>query len=123
MLSRRRLWSALTAAVFGLSACGCARLSEEEALVVGQWQINTQNGAVWRYTFSRDYRVTISLPRDETVDANQRDAKFDVVAAGTWHIDGNDVVYIEPERTSRIPLSELRAARPFPSNEARWERM
>ena len=115
--------------IFALSACG-PQLSRDEQFVLGQWQINTRNGAVWRYRFYRDHTLTVALPRDDTVDANERYAAFRVVDRGTWHIEGNDVVYTLraqgelPERTTRFPLEELRQARPFPDRDApQWERM
>jgi len=115
--------------LFLLSACG-PQLSKDERFVLGQWQINTRNGAVWRYMFYRDHTLTVALPRDDTVDANERTAAFRVVGNGTWQIDGNEIVYTLraqgqiPERTTRFPLEELRQARPFPDRDApRWERM
>lgn len=98
-------------------------------VVIGRWQCNPRTGAVWRYTFYRNHTVTLSLPHDDTVDANQRNAKFDVSLTGTWHIEGDDLVYTTeekgpvPERTMRIRLSEFRNAQYFPDKDARWERM
>ena len=100
-------------------------------MVVGKWQI-TVHQAVWRYNFCRDHTVTLSLPRDDEVNANERNAKFVLVRSGTWRIEGTDVVYTEkakaspfgelPERTTRIPLAELRAARAFPDHNGSWGR-
>ena len=120
-----------TSAILFLLLCACGpRLSNDERFVLGQWQINTRNGAVWRYMFYRDHTLTVALPRDDTVDANERNAAFRVVGKGTWQIEGNDVVYTLgaqgeiPERTTRFPLEELRQARLFPDRDApRWERM
>ena len=129
MLSPPRLQLAAAAAFLLLTACG-PTLSADEAMVVGKWQLNTHNGAVWRYSFYRDHTLTVSLPHDDAVDANQRNAKFHVVDSGTWRVEGSEVVYTLkaegqlPERTTRFPLAELRAARRFPDRDApRWERM
>ena len=130
---RNRLhWSLAVAVVVStMTACG-PPLSDDEAMVVGQWQIIIHH-AVWRYKFYRDHTVTLSLPLEDEINASDRTAKFSVVRSGTWRIEGTDVVYTVytvkpwrelPERTSRIPLAELRAARPFPDRSApRWERM
>ena len=129
MLSAPRSQLAVAAAVLLLTACGWP-LSDDEATVVGKWQLNTHNGAVWRYKFYRDHTLTVSLPHDHSVDAKQRNAKFNVVDSGTWRVDRSDVVYTLkaqgqlPEKTTRFPLAELRAARRFPDREApSWERM
>lgn len=114
---------------FTMTGCG-PPLSNDEATVVGMWQLNTFNGAVWRYTFRRNHTVTVSLPRDDSVNANRRDADFVVVQRGNWSIEGPEVVYTlnatdsVPARTTRFPLSELRQAVPFGTDiNARWERM
>jgi hypothetical protein len=129
MLTLHPIRIVVMSAVLGITGCGPA-LSNDEATVVGQWQLNTFNGAVWRYTFRRNHTVTVALPRNDSVDANRRNAGFVVVQSGTWSVEGRDVVYIlkatdsVPARTTRFPLSELTQAVPFGTDiNARWQRM
>jgi len=90
-------------------------------MVVGKWECNTRNGAIWLYVFTRNRKVSI---RDV---AGSRAAMF-----GTWHGEGTDVVYIldrdhtgpiEP-KTMRFPVAELEQAVPAGTDpNARWHRL
>ncbi len=102
-----------------LVCTGCGR-SADEAKVIGVWQCNPRNGTIWRMTFSADHRLTMAIPRDATVDANDRDAKFDKMFSGTWHIERDEVVYTVtdkngsvPKTTTRMKLSEFERAPPL----------
>ena len=112
----------LAAMLLLVVACNSSQsLSPEEAMVIGKWECNTRNGAIWLYAFSRNHKLTI---RDV---GGSRAASY-----GTWHVDGSDVVCItdrdqtgptEP-RTDRIPLAELeQAARAGTDPNARWQRL
>jgi hypothetical protein len=82
-------------------------------------------------TFSADHKLTLALPAEDTTDANRRDAKFKFFIAGTWHIDGEDVVYTMedkdrniPKTTTRMKLSDFKRAVPFGTDrEAYLERL
>jgi hypothetical protein len=112
-----------------LTSCHPSKpLSSDEALVVGRWQCNPRNGAVWRITFSRDHTAVFSLPHDDSVDANKRDAKFDRSFKATWWIDGDQLVYADADQPTKekakIKLSEFKTATPFGSDpNAYLERM
>lgn len=111
-----------------LSACQ-APLQGDEAMIVGQWQCNTRNGAIWLFAFRRDHSVTL---RNVAVDADGRKPSFDSAMFGTWNVDGIDLVYALDrdshgtiiKKTTRIPLSEFKHAAPLGTDrDARWERM
>src|SRR4051794_13354242 len=104
-----------------ISSFACQR--SEDAQVVGTWQCNPRNGAIWRMTFTADHKLILGLPVDDMVDANRRDAKFKFLMAGTWHIDGEDVVYTMedkerniPKTTTRMKLADFKHAVPFGTN-------
>src|SRR6266403_351613 len=99
--------------VLAATSFGCQR--SQDAQVIGTWQCNPRNGKIWRMTFTSDHKLVLALPLDETVDANQRDGKFKFFMAGTWRIDGDDLVYtIEdkehdiPKTTTRMKLAEFK---------------
>jgi|SRR5882724_4980109 len=114
-----------------LAASSSACQHSVDAEVVGTWQCNPRNGAIWRMTFTADHKVILALPADGTVDANRRDAKFKFFMAGTWHIDGEDLVYTMedkereiPKTTTRMKLVDFKHAVPFGTDrEAYLERM
>jgi hypothetical protein len=114
-----------------LAASSLACQRSKDAQVVGTWQCNPRNGAIWRMTFTGDHKVVLALPADENVDANQRDAKFKFFTVGTWRIDGDDVVYtVEdkghniPKTTTRMKLADFKNAAAFGTNrEAYLERL
>jgi hypothetical protein len=94
--------------------------SANDANLIGTWQCNPRNGKIWRMTLRSDHKLVLALPRDDTVDVNSRDAKFDFFISGTWHIDGKDLVYtVEdkqtqiPQTTTRMKLSDFEHAAPF----------
>ncbi len=117
-------------AIIALTLAACGQ-SGEEAKIIGVWQCNPRNGKVWRITFTADHKIVMSLPHDETVDANLREAKFDKVFSGTWRIDRDELVYtIEdkehkiPKATTRMKLAEFRNAAAFGTDrEAYLERL
>ena len=119
----------IVALVFAISSLGCQR--SQDSQVIGTWQCNPRNGKIWRMTFTSDHKLVLALPADETVDANQRDANFNFSMAGTWRIDGDDLIYtIEdkehdiPKTTTRMKLAEFRHAAAFGTDrEAYLERM
>src|SRR5437867_11331193 len=88
-----------------LAACG---QPAEEAKIIGVWQCNPRNGKVWRMTFTRDHKLVLALPADETLDVNQRNAKFRFLVAGTWRIEGDDVVYTVEDKEHDIPKTTTR---------------
>jgi hypothetical protein len=85
-------WITLATLAFALLLAACPR-SSAEAEVIGTWQYDPKNGAVWRYTFAPDHTVVLSIPHDDYVDVNLANAKFDPMTSGTWRLDGKDVVY------------------------------
>jgi hypothetical protein len=113
MLNARLLFALL------LMFASCQR-SSNEAKVIGTWQCNPLNGKVWRMTFASDHTVILALPRDESVDASMRTARFDEAFSGAWRLDGNEVVYtVEdkethiPKTTTRMKVSDFEHAKPF----------
>lgn len=89
--------------------------------MVGKWECNTYNGAVWLYTFSRNRKLSF---RDV---GGTRAADY-----GTWHVEGPDVVYTvdrdqngpTEKKTTRFPLSELKnAPRDGTDPDARWHKL
>jgi hypothetical protein len=123
------LTARIASILFAASSLACQR--SEDAQVVGTWQCNPRNGAIWRMTFTADHKLILALPAEDTVDANRRDAKFKFFMTGTWHIDGEDVVYTMedkdhniPKTTTRMKLAEFKHAVPFGTDrEAYLERM
>jgi hypothetical protein len=108
--------------LLAVAACGpTPPLSPEESFVVGKWECNTYNGAVWLYTFSRNRKL------------NFRDVAGSRAALhGTWHVEGTDVVYTvdrdqsgpREKKTTRFPLSELKnAPRNGTDPDARWHKL
>src|SRR6266513_1225154 len=104
--------------VLATTSFGCQR--SQDAEVIGTWQCNPRNGAIWRMTFTRDHNLVLALPADETLDVNQRNAKFRFFVAGTWRIEGDDVVYtVEdkehgiPKTTTRMKLADFKRAKAF----------
>src|SRR5436190_19927664 len=101
MLSIRLV--AMTA--LALAACG---QSTDEAKIIGVWQCNPRNGKVWRMTFTQDHKIIMSLPHDETVDANLREAKFDEAFSGTWRIERDELIYTIEDKEHDIPKTTTR---------------
>jgi hypothetical protein len=116
--------------ITALMLAGCNR-SADEAKIIGVWQCNPRNGKVWRMTFTSDHKIVMSLPHDETVDANLRQTKFDEAFSGTCRIERDELVYTVqdkdayvPKATTRMKLSEFEHASPFGTDrEAYLERM
>jgi hypothetical protein len=129
MLSLRTAPAAILAL---LIVVGCHR-SGDDAAVIGNWQYNPRVGECWRYTFASDHTFVISLPEDETVDVTLRDARFYALASGTWHVEGNEVVYtihklkdapVARDETTRMKLSDFKNAKVFGTDhKATLERM
>jgi hypothetical protein len=106
-------------AITALTLVACGQPAEE-AKIIGVWQCNPRNGKVWRMTFTPDHKIVMSLPHDETVDANLREAKFDEAFSGIWRIERDELVYtIEdkehdiPKTTTRMKLAEFKNAAAF----------
>src|SRR5713101_4501602 len=91
---------AFVSAISALLVLGACQRSADEAKVIGTWQCNPRNGKVWRYAFSSDHKAVLSLPHDESVDANLRDAQFDPVFSGTWRLDGT-ILFTQSKRKTR----------------------
>ena len=126
---RLRITPAVILALLIVAAC---HRSGDDAAVIGTWQCIPRPGECWRYTFAGDHTFVISLPDDETEDVTLRDARFYPLASGTWHVEGNEVVYtIEKlkdteirHETTRMKLSDFQNAKPFGTDhKAYLERM
>src|SRR3954464_10815824 len=87
MLKRPHAFS-LTFFLLAIVACGHA---SNDTKLVGTWQYTTMD-AVGRMTFTADHKVVGSFPKDATVDARLPDAQFVVVTAGTWRLEGQELV-------------------------------
>ncbi|MFN2542000.1 MAG: hypothetical protein ABR514_07515, partial [Chthoniobacterales bacterium] len=85
-----------------------ARLSPEEAKLVGTWEYVAID-AVGHFTLTAGHRVTLAFPRDDSANA-----PFRATAWGHWRLDGNEFVYdisnkklgIDKQQT-RIRLLEI----------------
>jgi hypothetical protein len=89
MLSPKRSSRSLLCVLFVL--CACNRSSPDEAKIVGVWQ-STYIEGVGHMTFTPDHKVTDAAPPVNTDGRNIPNDQFVVVTAGTWRLEGKELI-------------------------------
>jgi hypothetical protein len=81
-----------------------SQLSPTEGKIVGAWSWTYIEG-VGRIIFTADHRVRAGFPPDDKDGRRIGDDEFDVVQAGTWHLEG-EVLITEMDNSPLLNILE-----------------
>ena len=89
-----------------LSAFVACQRSQNDSKIIGTWQYNTRNGALWRYAFAPDHTFVLYIDQDDA--EGKETGAFRRFCSGTWRFDGDVLIDTIEDRTAGIPRTTTR---------------